>query len=45
VLGGVLVQSRDALIETGLEDRVVTERKPTKAELTAMLSPGAWSST
>jgi phosphoribosylaminoimidazolecarboxamide formyltransferase/IMP cyclohydrolase len=36
VLGGVLVQSRDAVIETGLEDRVVTERKPTKAELTAM---------
>jgi phosphoribosylaminoimidazolecarboxamide formyltransferase/IMP cyclohydrolase len=37
VLGGVLVQSRDALVETGLEDRVVTERKPTKAEVTAML--------
>jgi phosphoribosylaminoimidazolecarboxamide formyltransferase/IMP cyclohydrolase len=36
VLGGVLVQSRDALNENGLEDRVVTERKPTKAEMTAM---------
>jgi phosphoribosylaminoimidazolecarboxamide formyltransferase/IMP cyclohydrolase len=36
VLGGVLVQSRDSVIETGLEDRVVTERKPDKAELAAM---------
>ena len=37
VLGGVLVQSRDAFAETGLEDKVVTQRKPTKAELAAML--------
>lgn len=37
VTGGVLVQSRDVSPETDLEDKVVTERKPTKAELAAML--------
>jgi len=37
VIGGVLVQSRDTSPESALEDKVVTERKPTKAELAAML--------
>jgi phosphoribosylaminoimidazolecarboxamide formyltransferase/IMP cyclohydrolase len=37
VSGGVLVQSRDTSPETALEDKVVTERKPTKDELAAML--------
>jgi phosphoribosylaminoimidazolecarboxamide formyltransferase/IMP cyclohydrolase len=37
VTGGVLVQSRDLSPETALEDKVVTERKPTKADLAAML--------
>jgi phosphoribosylaminoimidazolecarboxamide formyltransferase/IMP cyclohydrolase len=37
VTGGVLVQSRDISPDTALEEKVVTERKPTKAELAAML--------
>ena len=37
VLGGVLVQSRDRSVETGLEEKVVTRRKPTATELAAML--------
>ena len=37
VAGGVLVQSRDLEPETDLADKVVTERKPTKADLAAML--------
>jgi len=37
VTGGVLVQSRDHSPETDLENKVVTERKPTKADLAAML--------
>ena len=37
VLGGVLVQSLDRAGETGLENQVVTARKPTKTELAAML--------
>jgi phosphoribosylaminoimidazolecarboxamide formyltransferase/IMP cyclohydrolase len=37
VTGGVLVQSRDDSPETDLESKVVTERKPTKADLAAML--------
>ena len=37
VTGGVLVQSRDESSETDFDDRVVTERKPTKEELAAML--------
>ena len=37
VTGGVLVQSRDHSPETDLESKVVTERKPTKADLAAML--------
>jgi phosphoribosylaminoimidazolecarboxamide formyltransferase/IMP cyclohydrolase len=36
VIGGVLVQSRDAIVETGLEKKVVTERKPTPEEFAAM---------
>jgi AICAR transformylase/IMP cyclohydrolase PurH len=36
VIGGVLVQSRDALVESGLDSKVVTERKPTADELAAM---------
>jgi phosphoribosylaminoimidazolecarboxamide formyltransferase/IMP cyclohydrolase len=37
VIGGVLVQSRDISPETDLMSKVVTERKPTKADLAAML--------
>ena len=37
VTGGVLVQSRDASDDSGLEDKVVTARPPTKTELAAML--------
>ncbi len=37
VIGGVLVQSRDGVAETGLEEKVVTERKPDARELAAML--------
>jgi len=37
VIGGVLVQSRDFSPETAFADKVVTERKPTKADLAAML--------
>ncbi len=37
VAGGVLVQSRDMSPEDKIEDRVVTARKPTKAELAALL--------
>jgi phosphoribosylaminoimidazolecarboxamide formyltransferase/IMP cyclohydrolase len=37
VCGGVLVQSRDNSPETALVDKVVTERKPTKADLASML--------
>jgi phosphoribosylaminoimidazolecarboxamide formyltransferase/IMP cyclohydrolase len=37
VVGGVLVQSRDLSPETDLTSKVVTERKPTKADLAAML--------
>src|SRR5260221_3305731 len=37
VAGGVLVQSRDAEPDLDLEGKVVTERKPAKAELAAML--------
>ncbi len=37
VAGGVLVQSRDDALDTDLDGKVVTERKPTKDELAAML--------
>jgi phosphoribosylaminoimidazolecarboxamide formyltransferase/IMP cyclohydrolase len=37
VAGGVLVQSRDDAPDLDLEGKVVTERKPTKSELAAML--------
>ena len=37
VIGGVLVQSRDSSPETDIESKVVTARKPTPAELSAML--------
>jgi phosphoribosylaminoimidazolecarboxamide formyltransferase/IMP cyclohydrolase len=37
VLGGVLVQSRDDIGKSAYDDKVVTQRKPTKDELTAML--------
>ncbi|HEV7868845.1 MAG TPA: bifunctional phosphoribosylaminoimidazolecarboxamide formyltransferase/IMP cyclohydrolase [Chthoniobacteraceae bacterium] len=37
VAGGLLVQSRDELQELNLEDKVVTERKPSKDEFAAML--------
>ncbi len=37
VIGGILVQSRDGLVETDFADKVVTERKPTPQELAAML--------
>jgi phosphoribosylaminoimidazolecarboxamide formyltransferase/IMP cyclohydrolase len=37
VTGGVLVQSRDNSPETAFADKVVTERKPTKADMAAML--------
>src|SRR5204863_4671679 len=37
VIGGVLVQSRDAVAEAGLNGKVVTERKPTNEELSSML--------
>jgi phosphoribosylaminoimidazolecarboxamide formyltransferase/IMP cyclohydrolase len=37
VLGGVLVQSRDDIAESGLDGKVVTQRKPSADELTAML--------
>jgi phosphoribosylaminoimidazolecarboxamide formyltransferase / IMP cyclohydrolase len=37
VAGGVLVQSRDLEPDTDFASKVVTERKPTKADLAAML--------
>lgn len=37
VIGGVLVQSRDSIVETGLEEKIVTTRKPTADEMAAML--------
>ena len=37
VIGGVLVQGRDTIVEQGLTDKVVTARKPTPEELSAML--------
>jgi phosphoribosylaminoimidazolecarboxamide formyltransferase/IMP cyclohydrolase len=37
VTGGVLVQSRDVASEIGIDDKIVTARKPTAGELTAML--------
>ena len=37
VVGGVLVQSRDSSPETDIESKVATARKPTPAELSAML--------
>jgi phosphoribosylaminoimidazolecarboxamide formyltransferase/IMP cyclohydrolase len=37
VTGGVLVQSRDLSPESALEDKIVTNRKPTKDEVAAML--------
>jgi len=37
VTGGVLVQSRDLSPERALDDKVVTDRKPTKNEIAAML--------
>jgi phosphoribosylaminoimidazolecarboxamide formyltransferase/IMP cyclohydrolase len=37
VLGGVLVQSRDDITESGLDGKFVTERKPSPDELAAML--------
>jgi len=37
VTGGVLVQSRDVEPELNFMDKVVTERKPTKADLASML--------
>ena len=37
VVGGVLVQGRDMSPETDIESKVVTARKPTAAELSAML--------
>ena len=37
VVGGVLVQSRDMSPETDIESKIVTARKPTPAELSAML--------
>jgi phosphoribosylaminoimidazolecarboxamide formyltransferase/IMP cyclohydrolase len=37
VVGGVLVQGRDMSPETDIESKVVTARKPTPAELSAML--------
>jgi len=37
VIGGVLAQSRDAIVETGLAEKVVTARQPTADEMAAML--------
>ena len=37
VVGGMLVQGRDTSPETDIESKVVTARKPTAAELSAML--------
>ncbi|MEQ1861627.1 MAG: bifunctional phosphoribosylaminoimidazolecarboxamide formyltransferase/IMP cyclohydrolase [Chthoniobacteraceae bacterium] len=37
VIGGVLTQSRDSIVETGLGEKVVTARKPTVSEMAAML--------
>jgi phosphoribosylaminoimidazolecarboxamide formyltransferase/IMP cyclohydrolase len=37
VVGGVLVQSRDMSPETDIESKIVTARKPTPAELSAMI--------
>ena len=37
VIGGVLAQSRDSIVEKGLEEKIVTGRKPTADELAAML--------
>ena len=37
VAGGVLVQSRDVSPETKLDEKIVTERKPTRDEMAAML--------
>ncbi|GDX08453.1 bifunctional purine biosynthesis protein PurH [Verrucomicrobiota bacterium] len=37
VVGGVLVQGRDMSPETDIESKIVTARKPTPAELSAML--------
>jgi phosphoribosylaminoimidazolecarboxamide formyltransferase/IMP cyclohydrolase len=37
VIGGILAQSRDAIIESGLDSKVVTARQPTPDELAAML--------
>jgi len=36
VLGGVLAQTRDAIVESGLEEKVVTARKPSAEEMAAM---------
>ncbi|HET6409905.1 MAG TPA: bifunctional phosphoribosylaminoimidazolecarboxamide formyltransferase/IMP cyclohydrolase, partial [Chthoniobacteraceae bacterium] len=37
VIGGVLAQSRDSVVEAGLESKVVTKRQPSADELAAML--------
>jgi phosphoribosylaminoimidazolecarboxamide formyltransferase/IMP cyclohydrolase len=37
VIGGVLAQSRDSIVEKGLDEKVVTARKPTADEMAAML--------
>ncbi len=37
VLGGVLAQSRDSIVETGLDEKVTTIRKPSADEMAAML--------
>jgi phosphoribosylaminoimidazolecarboxamide formyltransferase/IMP cyclohydrolase len=37
VIGGIIAQSRDAIVESGLDSKVVTKRQPTPDELAAML--------
>ena len=37
VIGGVLVQGSDSVVESGLQDKVVTQRKPTDDEVASML--------
>jgi phosphoribosylaminoimidazolecarboxamide formyltransferase/IMP cyclohydrolase len=36
VIGGILAQSRDSIVESGLDSKVVTKRQPTADELAAM---------
>lgn len=37
VIGGVLVQGADSIVEEGLQDKVVSQRQPTEEEVASML--------